>query len=73
MSSQFTITSASPVDTLADGFNAIALNATEVPTAPGATRIYCIPPFFQEPEGDSKYYTVCVGRKVGVFNNWYMT
>ena len=64
---------ASSLESLANGINTISINTTQAPTSPGAQRLYCIPNFFREPGGDNKYYVVCVGRKLGIFNNWCVT
>lgn len=64
---------ASSLESLANGINTISINATQAPASPGAQRLYCIPNFSREPGGDNKYYVICVGRKVGIFNNWCVT
>lgn len=62
---------ASPLDSLTTDISVMSMASpkTHVPLA--GNRIYCIPQFFREIGGDNKYYTVCIGRKVGVFNKWY--
>lgn len=64
----------SPIDALAHSVTAMAINTTKpsIQAPTWSERVYCIPAFFREADGDAKYYVICVGRKTGVFNNWYM-